>query len=173
MPFAISHKQCAFKILSKAQYNRRVTFLIKYFLVPFFLRQDPSPVIPFLFDPNVLELTSTGVTADELVVNDLTYEKLQHKWVKNWTFLSSIFEITKPKKLLKLVVTEFTASINYQLNLMTDTAYLSNDFPWVENGKLISCCIAANRAICTCTVSWLVSIKQSSFLICVLSIMYL
>ena len=56
-----------------------MTFFIKDFLVPFFLRQDPSPVIPFLFDPNVLELTSTGVTADELVVNDLTYEKLQHK----------------------------------------------------------------------------------------------
>lgn len=48
------------------------TFITKF-------RQDPSPVIPFLFDPNVLELTSTGVTAEELVVNDLTYEKLQHK----------------------------------------------------------------------------------------------
>lgn len=130
MPFAISHKQCAFKILSKAQYNRRVTFLIKYFLVPFFLRQDPSPVIPFLFDPNVLELTSTGVTADELVVNDLTYEKLQHKWVKNWTFLSSIFEITKTEKASEISC-DWIHSFHKLSTQLNDwhSINLSNDFP--------------------------------------------
>lgn len=76
MPFPINN--VVLKSLVRL-YNRRVTFFKKDFLVPFFLRQDPSPVIPFLFDPNVLELTSSGVTAEELVVNDLTYEKLQHK----------------------------------------------------------------------------------------------
>lgn len=42
-------------------------------------RQHQSPVLSFIFDESLLELTSTGLTADELVVNDLTMEKLQHK----------------------------------------------------------------------------------------------
>lgn len=42
-------------------------------------RQNQTPALAFIFDVSLLELTSTGVTGDELVVNDLTMEKLQHK----------------------------------------------------------------------------------------------
>ncbi|XP_048580997.1 tyrosine-protein kinase Fer isoform X2 [Nematostella vectensis] len=38
-----------------------------------------SPVCPFLFEPTLLENTSTNLKANKLMVNDLTGEKLQHK----------------------------------------------------------------------------------------------
>ena len=42
-------------------------------------RQNQAPTYPFVFDSALFELTSSGVIADELLVNDLTLEKLQHK----------------------------------------------------------------------------------------------
>ena len=42
-------------------------------------RQSPAPAYQFVFDSALIELTSSGVIADELLVNDLTLEKLQHK----------------------------------------------------------------------------------------------
>ena len=38
-----------------------------------------APVCPYLFEPTLLELTTSDVKADELNVSDLTFEKLQHK----------------------------------------------------------------------------------------------
>ena len=42
-------------------------------------RQNQAPGYQFVFDSSLIELTSSGVIADELLVNDLTLEKLQHK----------------------------------------------------------------------------------------------
>ncbi|CAH3034749.1 unnamed protein product [Porites lobata] len=42
-------------------------------------RQNQKPALAFIFDPTLLQLTSTGVTADELVLNDLTMEKLEYR----------------------------------------------------------------------------------------------
>ncbi|XP_073239264.1 tyrosine-protein kinase Fer-like isoform X2 [Porites lutea] len=42
-------------------------------------RQNQKPALAFIFDPSLLQLTSTGVTADELVLNDLTMEKLEYR----------------------------------------------------------------------------------------------
>lgn len=41
--------------------------------------QNSLPALPFIFEGSLLELTSTDLSADEIVVNDLTMEKLQHK----------------------------------------------------------------------------------------------
>ena len=45
----------------------------------FVCRQKPMPVYPFMFDSSLVEMTTSGVIQNELVVNDLTLEKLQHK----------------------------------------------------------------------------------------------
>jgi len=51
----------------------------QFSLLNFVFRQNQAPAYPFVFDSALIELTSSGVIANELLVNDLTLEKLQHK----------------------------------------------------------------------------------------------
>ena len=57
-------------------------------------RQKQSPNLPFIFDTSLIDLTSTGVTADELIVNDLTMEQLQHKYVNDTNELFVLLKVS-------------------------------------------------------------------------------
>ena len=63
-----------------------IKLIKKFIALNFIFRQNPSPAYPFVFDSALTELTSSGVIVDELLVNDLTLEKLQHKYVVLFLF---------------------------------------------------------------------------------------
>ena len=61
-----------------------------FFSPLFSCRQNQKPALAFIFDASLLQLTSTGVKADELVLNDLTMEKLEYRCVLILEFAFSL-----------------------------------------------------------------------------------
>lgn len=79
---------CYFLVCNCRNYPQDCCFV--FFSPLFSCRQNQKPALAFIFDPSLLQLTSTGVTADKLVVNDLTMEKLQHRYVLILEFAFSL-----------------------------------------------------------------------------------
>ena len=91
------------------------TIVVSSFFLLFSGRQNQKPALAFIFDPTLLQLTSTGVTADELVLNDLTMEKLEYRCVLILKFAFSLC----PLFWLPLVIHSFThALVNHMLILI-------------------------------------------------------